>query len=71
MNRHILLSKPDLHGEQMPLERRRHILFRSVSGLVPYAIATGLAFVSPYLTLVICGALALFYALPISAGETP
>jgi uncharacterized membrane protein len=68
MNRHILLSKPDLHGEQMPLEQRRHILFRSISGLVPYAVATGVAFVSPYATLAICGALALFYALPISSG---
>jgi uncharacterized membrane protein len=68
MNRHILLNKPDLHGDPMPLEQRRHILFRSISGLVPYAVATGLAFVSPYATLAICGALALFYALPISAG---
>jgi uncharacterized membrane protein len=68
MNRHILLRKPGLHGEPMPLEQRRHILLRSISGLVPYAVATGLAFVSPYATLAICGALALFYALPISAG---
>ena len=43
MNRHILLSKPDLHGKQMSIEQRRHILFRSISGLVPYAVATGLA----------------------------
>jgi uncharacterized membrane protein len=68
MNRHILLTKPDLHDAPLPLEQRRRILLRSISGLLPYAVATGLAFVSPYATLVICGALALFYALPISAG---
>ncbi len=68
MNRHILLRKPSLHGDQIPLEQRRQILLRSISGLLPYAIATGLAFVSAYVTLAICGALAAFYALPISAG---
>ncbi len=68
MNRHILLTKPDLHGERLTLEQRRHILSRSITGLIPYAVATALAFVSPYITLAICGALALFYALPISAG---
>jgi hypothetical protein len=38
--------------------------------VVPYAIATALAAVSSYLTLAICGAIAIFYALPIGSGGT-
>jgi uncharacterized membrane protein len=68
LNRHILLVKDHLHHTPLPLERRRVILTRSVSGVVPYAVATGLAFVSPYLTLAICAALAAFYATPIASG---
>jgi hypothetical protein len=37
-------------------------------GLGPYLIATGLAAVSPYVTVAICGAIAAFYALPIASG---
>jgi uncharacterized membrane protein len=68
LNRHLLLVKPDKLREQIPLERRRQILMRSISGVVPYAIATALAAVSSYLTLAICGALAVFYAFPIASG---
>jgi uncharacterized membrane protein len=68
LNRHLLLVKPHRLREQLPLKRRRQILARSVSGVIPYAIATALAVVSSYLTLAICGALAAFYALPISSG---
>jgi hypothetical protein len=41
---------------------------RFVTGIIPYAVAAALAAVSPYITLAICGAIAAFYALPISAG---
>jgi hypothetical protein len=58
-----------LHTE-LPVERRRKILSRSIAGVVPYAIATALAVVSAYLTLAICAALAIFYALPIGSGGT-
>ena len=68
LNRHLLLVKPDRLREELPAERRRQIFVRSVSGVVPYAIATALAAVSSYLTLAICGALAVFYAFPISSG---
>ena len=68
LNRHLLLVKPDRLREQMPVGRRRLILARSVSGVIPYAIATALAAVSSYLTLAICGALAVFYAFPIGSG---
>jgi uncharacterized membrane protein len=68
LNRHILLAKAHLLHRELPVGQRRQILFRSVSGLVPYAVATGLAALSSYLTLAICGALAIFYALPIGSG---
>ncbi len=68
LNRHLLLVKPHRLREQLPIQRRRQILARSVSGVIPYAIATALAVVSSYLTLAICGGLAVFYALPISSG---
>jgi uncharacterized membrane protein len=68
LNRHILMRKAHLIGEELEHERRRQILVRSVSGILPYAIATALAVVSPYATLIICAAIAVFYALPIGSG---
>jgi uncharacterized membrane protein len=68
LNRHLMLVKPDRLREQIPLERRRQILYRTVSGVIPYAIATALAVVSSYVTLGICAALAVFYAFPIASG---
>jgi uncharacterized membrane protein len=68
LNRHILFAKSHLMAVQLPLERRRQILSRGVLGLIPYALATGLAFVSPYVTLGICFAVAGYYALPIAFG---
>ena len=68
LNRHLLLVKPQSLREEIPVERRRQILARSISGVIPYAIATVLAVVSSYVTLGICAALAVSYALPISSG---
>jgi TMEM175 potassium channel family protein len=68
LNRHILLARPHMLSDELPLEERRRILARSVGGLVPYVVATILAVVSPYVTLAICGALTLFYATPIASG---
>jgi len=68
LNRHILLARAHMLSIEIPLEERRRILARSVSGLAPYLVATILAVVSPYATLAICGALAVFYALPIASG---
>jgi hypothetical protein len=56
-----------LHSE-LTLKERRRILSRSISGLVPYLVATILAVLSPYVTLAICGAVAVFYALPVASG---
>ena len=68
LNRHILLVKAHMMAEPMSEAQRRQILRRSVRGLIPYAVATALAFVSPYLTLAICAALAAYYARPIASG---
>jgi uncharacterized membrane protein len=70
MNRHILLNRAHLLVADFPEARRRQILLRSLTGLIPYVLATALAPVSPYVTLGICGAVAVFYALPIAQGGT-
>ncbi|HEV3128842.1 MAG TPA: TMEM175 family protein [Solirubrobacteraceae bacterium] len=69
LNRHILFAEPDLVGPELSRERRRIILRRGVTGLAPYAVATGLAPVTPYATLAICAAVAAFYALPVAQGN--
>jgi uncharacterized membrane protein len=68
LNRLILLSRAHMMETEIPLAERRQILVRSISGLLPYALATVLAVVSAYASLAICGALAVFYALPIASG---
>ncbi len=68
LNRYILLGRHRLIADELSLERRRLILSRAVVGLIPYAVATGLAAVSPYLTLAICAAVAVFYAHPAASG---
>lgn len=65
---HILLVKHHKLARPLPLERRRQILARAVAGLIPYAIATALAAVSSYATMIICAAIAVFYGLPIGSG---
>lgn len=68
LNRLILLRRDRLIVDQLSPDRRRKIFARALTGLIPYAIATALAPVSPYLTLVICAAVAVFYAHPIASG---
>ena len=70
LNRQILLVKPQLHRVKLSVEECRRILRRNVTGLLPYALATALAAVSPYVTLAICGAVALFYALPFASADS-
>jgi TMEM175 potassium channel family protein len=66
INRHILFAKPRLHRVELAERERRSILLRGMTGLPPYAIAIALAPLSAYVTLAICGAVAVFYALPIA-----
>jgi TMEM175 potassium channel family protein len=69
LNWHILMRKAHLLHTELPYDERRRILMRSVAGLGPYIVATGVAFISPYATLAISAALAAFYALPIASGQ--
>ena len=71
LNAHILLVKPHRLREPLSAARRRQILVRSATGVIPYAIATALAAVSSYVTLAICAGLGVFYAFPISSGGSP
>jgi uncharacterized membrane protein len=68
LNRHILMRKANLLKVPLGLDARRLILRRSVIGVMPYVLATGLAAVSPYLTLGITGTLAAYYAFPAASG---
>jgi len=72
LNRHILFAKAHMLVTPLSQEQRRSIIRRSFVGLIPYAIATALAPVSSYVTLAICFAIAMYYALPLaSADERP
>jgi hypothetical protein len=71
-NHHVLFRKANLLADEVDETTRRLTLKRGVSGVLPYLLATILAFVSPYLTFAICAAVAVFYALPFaSASESP
>ncbi len=69
MQRHILFSRSHLLIEGLDEMRRRTILRWGIAGLIPYALATAIAAVSAYVTLAICAAVAVFYALPIASGN--
>jgi uncharacterized membrane protein len=70
LNRHILLRKAHRLRDELSEERRRSILSRGLTGVVPYLIATGLAAVNPFVSLGICAGVGLFYALPVASGTT-
>jgi uncharacterized membrane protein len=71
LNRQVLIVRSHLMSEQVPFQDRRDLYRRATFGVVPYAVATPLAFVSPYITLAICAVLALFYATPIASADRP
>ena len=66
--RYALFGHEEMVVEGLGREQRSLIFRRSSFGLLPYAAATLLALASPYLTLAICAAIALYYALPSSRG---
>jgi uncharacterized membrane protein len=71
MHQHLLRSRVHLLQEHLTPEVRRAVLWRNAAGLVPYAIATVAALITPYLTLAICAAVAVFYAVPGTTSDTP
>jgi uncharacterized membrane protein len=68
LNGCILLRRADLLRDSLSAARRRQIFARAASGILPYVVAVGVAFVSAYASLAICGAIGVFYALPIASG---
>jgi uncharacterized membrane protein len=66
-NRQILLRRPQLCKERIDPGEARNILHFAALGQIPYALAVVLAFVSPYITLGICAACAVYYALPVAS----
>ena len=68
--RQILLGRPQLCIEEIDPKEGRKILHYASLGLIPYALAVVLAFVSPYITMGICAACAVYYALPVASRGT-
>jgi uncharacterized membrane protein len=71
LNWQILMRRPQLLSQPLSLDERRAIFRRQASGVFPYALAAGLAVLSPYITLAASFALAAFYALPIAGLTQP
>lgn len=71
MQQHLMRRRVDLLHDHLTPEVRRGVLRRNAAGLLPYAVATAAAAITPYLTLAICAVVALFYALPGTTGDTP
>ena len=59
-----VLRRPHLLDRRMTPEVRDAVLRRNAAGLLPYLVATAMAAVSPYATLAITAAVAVFYAVP-------
>ncbi len=69
MQRHLLNNRAHLLEENIDEHVRRSILRRNAIGLAPYTLATAAALLSPYVTLAICGLIAIFYALPATTTD--
>jgi uncharacterized membrane protein len=69
MQRHLLIAKHHLLHDSLTPGVRRSLLRRNAAGVAPYTIATVGGLATPYLTLAICGALAVFYALPTTTAN--
>jgi uncharacterized membrane protein len=67
LNRHILRGRPQLLKAPMGDEAVRRTLHFAALGQIPYLLAALLAVVSPYITIAICGATAIYYSLPIAS----
>ena len=71
MQRHALYAKSAELTPQLSDAARAAIARRNRAGLLPYAVATVAAPLSSYLTLAICAAIAIFYALPTTSSDAP
>ena len=69
LNWHLLSRRAHLLREEVPPAYRRTVLRRNAIGVTPYALATIGALISPYLTLAICAALALYFLAPFTTPK--
>ena len=69
LNRLILMHRPQLLRVELTLGQRRQILRSAVAGTLPYVAALGFAFVSAYVTVAICAAVGVYYALPTASRQ--
>jgi uncharacterized membrane protein len=69
MQQHLLRAKQYLLADYLTPELRRTVLRRNATGLPPYVVATLAGIVSPYITLGICAAIAVFYAAPTTTSD--
>ncbi len=69
LQRHLLVTKRHLLDERVTPEVRRSVLRRNAAGVAPYALATAGGVLTPYLTLAVCAALAVFFALPATTAD--
>jgi uncharacterized membrane protein len=66
LNAYLLAWHPHMLSGSLSPEHRRRLLKRGVGGAAPYVLAIALAPVSALATLLICSAVAVFYALPVA-----
>ena len=66
---HALRRRVELLHEQITPAAARLIFRRNAGGILPYVVATALAPVSSYVTLAICAAVAVYFALPRAVSE--
>ena len=71
-NRHILFNRRGSLKAPLDDAVARRTLHFAALGQLPYLLAVILAFVSPYITIAICAACAIYYSLPVAsrAGDT-
>jgi TMEM175 potassium channel family protein len=69
LQRHILIRRPLLLGVTLNEDQRRTVLRRNASGIVPYVLALAIAPLSSYASLLLCTAVAVFYALPFATAS--
>lgn len=63
LQHHLLTRRPHLLRERLDRSQTRPILLRGLISMPVYVLAAAAALISPYLTLVICMAMGLFYLL--------
>jgi uncharacterized membrane protein len=69
MQQHLLRAKQHLLADYLTPDLRRAVLVRNAAGIPPYVIATLAGIASPYITLGICAAIAVFYAAPATTSD--